>query len=210
MAANYIPVPQPLDVSQKQRSNSFDIFKQTWENYEVATGLREKPEPQRAATLLSIIGHEALVVYNAFAWQTSEERNVETILEKFRLYCQPKLNTSYERFVFLSRKQKINEPVDDFVVALRNLVKNCQYGSLADEMIRDAIVLGIRNKRTQERLLRENALTLDSAINIVRATERAQIHASNINQRTEMPEEAGQEMRKPFLLSNVPWTRIQT
>ena len=148
MDANIIPVPQPLDVSHKQKSQSFDIFKQAWENYEVATGLRDKHEPQRAATLLSIIGPEALVVYNAFTWQTSEERNVETILYKFRLYCQPKLNTSYKRFVFLSRKQKSNESVDDFVVALRNLVKNCKYGSLTDSIVRDAIVLGIRDKKT--------------------------------------------------------------
>ena len=40
--------------------------------------------------------------------------------------------------------------------------------------------MGTRNKKSQEILLRENNLTLDSCVNIVRAAERAKQHSNFI------------------------------
>ena len=181
-----IPVPKSLSLSQESRSLNWDIFKQKWSNYELATNLRSKPEEQRTATLLSIIGDEALMVYNAFTWQPQEPKTVENILLKFEAYCKPKLNVSYERFVFMNRKQRADETVEDFVISLRNLSRNCGYAQLQDSLIRDAFVMGIRNKKTQECLLRENNPSLDDAINIARAIERAQQHTTYINKDNEV------------------------
>ena len=83
MTMNAIPVPANLNVSVENRSCNWELFKQTWKYYEIATALIEKPENIRVATLLSIIGHEALRVYNAFTWQQNEEKTVESVLQKF-------------------------------------------------------------------------------------------------------------------------------
>ena len=178
--ASIIPVPKALDICSDGRSSNWELFRQSWDNYELATSLIEKPEPQRVATLLSIIGYEALIVYNAFDWSHDEQKTVQNVLQRFENYCMPKKNVTYERFVFLSRKQKQNENINDYIVALRNLVRNCEYGNLTDSVVRDAIVMGTRNKKTQEILLRENNLTLDSCVNIVRAAERAKQHSNFI------------------------------
>ena len=106
-------------------------------------------------------------------WSTGEEQTVEAILAKFEAYCKPKLNISYERFVFMSGKQKKNESINDYTVTLRNLVRNCDYGELTDSLVRDAIIMGVNSKEIQEALLRENDLTLDKCVNIVRSAERA-------------------------------------
>ena len=50
---------------------------------------------------------------------------------------------------------------------------NCDYGHMTDSMIRDAIIMGVNTKKTQECLLRENDPSLDCCIDIVKATERA-------------------------------------
>ena len=48
---------------------------------------------------------------------------------------------------------------------------------LRDSMIRDALILGMRDHRVRECLLKEQDLSLDKAINIARAIEQAQTHA---------------------------------
>ena len=173
MTSLNIPAPKPLNISQESRSQNWELFRQSYENYELATGLKDKNQDQRVAVLLSIIGYDALRVYNAFHWPEGEEKTVESVLQRFECYCKPKLNVTYERFSFMSRKQRKDESINDYIVSLKNLVKNCQYEHLTDSLMRDAIVMGINNKKTQEVLLRENDLTLDKCINIIRATERA-------------------------------------
>ena len=144
--------------------------------------MRIKANEQRLATLLSIVGYGALHVYNAFYWDENEPKTIENVIIKFRTYCKPKKNVTYERFVFMSRKQKSNESINDYLVALRNLIKQCEYGSLTDSILKDAIVMGLRNKKTQEILLREADLNLDKCINIVQAAERAHNHSYFIAQ----------------------------
>ena len=176
MASAVIPIPKPLNVGAENKSVNYDLFKQTWTNYELATGLKSSSNEQRLATLLSVIGTEALIVYNAFTWSPNEVKTVESTLAKFEVYCKPKRNITYERYLFLSRKQQKNESVDDYIVALRNLIVNCDYEQLTDSILRDAIVLGIKCDRLRESLLREQDLSLDKCVNIARTSERARKH----------------------------------
>ena len=52
----------------------------------------------------------------------------------------------------MSPNQKKNESIDIFVVAIRNLVKHCNYEQLSDSLVRDAIILGIHNKKNTRML----------------------------------------------------------
>ena len=49
-----IPVPEVLNTTTGNRSKNYDVFKQKWINFSIATGLDEKPEKQKLAALLSI------------------------------------------------------------------------------------------------------------------------------------------------------------
>ena len=118
-----IPIPEKLIVSGTNKSTNWNIFKQTWNNFEIATGLQRRPEDQRLATLLSIAGNEALVVYNAFSWHENEMKSVETVIEKFEAYCKRKRNVTYKRFIFNSRKQQKNESIDEYIVTLKSYYK---------------------------------------------------------------------------------------
>ena len=145
-----VPTPKPLQLNAVYRSTNWDLFQQTWRNYEIVTGLVDKPKPQRLSTLLSVIGQDDLIVYNAFYWSPVEEKTVEAVMRKFEKYCKPMRNVIYKRFLFVSRRQNTSESITDFVVALRNLVKNCEYGQLTDSLIRDAIVMGITDKKLEK------------------------------------------------------------
>jgi len=182
--SSMLPVPDKLCLSAEQRSTNWESFQQKWNNYEVASGLSEKTEAVRLATLLTIIGDEALLVYNTFKWGR-DTPTVSAVLTKFTEYCMPKTSEIYNRYILMSRKQHQNEKIDDYVITLENLASKCNYGSLKDSIVRDVFVLGIGDVRTRESLLKESEIDLSKAVNIARAIEKSKEQSLVISQEKE-------------------------
>ena len=78
----------------------------------------------------------------------------------------------FERAKFNQRRQEEGEPVDDFVTLLYCLSEHCRYDNLRDEMIRDRIVVGLRDSTLSEKLQLEPNLTLETAITFARQREQ--------------------------------------
>ena len=150
-----LPVPEQLNVNDGNRSRNFDAFEQAWSNYSIASGLEDKESKQVLATLLTVIGRDSLEIHNTFEWGQDEVKTATSVLDKFRKYCKPRKNITYERFMLMTRKQKMNEQIDDFVKDLRILADTCEYGPLKDSIIKDAFVLGVRDNRLRENFLRK-------------------------------------------------------
>ena len=66
--------PDPLQLSSGNVSQNQKRFKQKWSNYELAIGTARKEDPIRVATFLTVIGDEALDVYNAFTWDSDKDK----------------------------------------------------------------------------------------------------------------------------------------
>ena len=111
-----LPPPEPLQLLQGNTLQKWRKFKQKWSNYEIETGAAKKDEPTRIAILLTIIGEYAVDVYNTLTWdEEGDELKIEKVLEKFELYCNPRKNTIYERYVFFSRDQESGESINHYV-----------------------------------------------------------------------------------------------
>ena len=122
-----------------------------------------------------MIGVEALDVYNAFTWDSDEDKvKMDKVLEHFEQYCEPRKNTIYERYLFFSRGQESGEPIDKYATVLRKMADSCKFQDLKDSLIRDRIVFGIADNNVRERLLRVPDLTLNKALEIARAAEATQ------------------------------------
>ena len=127
------------------RSRKFYAFEQTWSNVSVASGLETKESKQVLGTQSTIIWKYALEIYNTFEWRPEEAKTASSVLDKFRKYCKPRKNITYERYRLMIRKQKINEQINDFVKDLRVLADTCEYGSLKVSITKDAFVLGVKD-----------------------------------------------------------------
>ncbi|XP_037286490.2 uncharacterized protein LOC119179509 isoform X1 [Rhipicephalus microplus] len=78
------------------------------------------------------------------------------------------------RFLFFKRNQEPCESVMDYAMALRKLVKDCDFrgGEVAmDVMLRDRFVFGIRDDALRECLLDKRDLTFDAAYNMTLKAE---------------------------------------
>ena len=75
-------------------------------------------------------------------------RNCVTTFAKLR-------NRTLDRFTFLSRKQNVNETLQQFWNSLTGLAAKCAFGEQTDSLILDVFILNMTNKTVQERLCTE-------------------------------------------------------
>ncbi|KAJ0058969.1 hypothetical protein NL108_003312 [Boleophthalmus pectinirostris] len=131
-------------------------FKQQFELCLAALGLESKSDARKIALLLTVVGPQAIEVFNTFEYeQADDKQKYDKVIEKFDAHCSPQKNNVYERYVFRSRVQQLRETFDSFITDLKLKAQSCEFGILKDSMIRDQIVYGIHDTRTRERLLRE-------------------------------------------------------
>ena len=63
------------------------------------------------------------------------------------------------------------ESAEQYILVLHAVARNCDYGQLRDELIRDRIVIGILDKALSKRLQLDPGLTLEKAARMVRQSE---------------------------------------
>ncbi|XP_061186924.1 uncharacterized protein LOC133195058 [Saccostrea echinata] len=104
----------------------------------------------------------SLKITNGKKWQP--------VKEALSKYFIPKRNSIFERAKFNQRKQKEDETADSFITALHVLAEYCDYGALHDDLIRDRIVDGLRDRKSEKKQL-DSKLSLESAILMARQNE---------------------------------------
>ena len=166
-----IPLPSRLELKGNLAAN-WKKFRRIWSNYEVASRLRTQSKEMRTATLLTCIGPDVLEIYDGLPFESEEERvDIDKVIELLERYFIGETNEIYERYMFNKRDQETGESFDSYLTSLRSLVKTCSYGELQASMLRDRIVIGIRDNGTRKKLLSESKLTSNRCIDICRANE---------------------------------------
>uniref|UniRef100_A0A6P7GHB2 Uncharacterized protein LOC114342603 n=1 Tax=Diabrotica virgifera virgifera TaxID=50390 RepID=A0A6P7GHB2_DIAVI len=105
------------------------------------------------------------------------------ILEE--LYIKP-ANEIYARHVLATRKQQINESIDQYAQQLKLLAKNCNFKAVSSEenrndYIRDAFINGLIQSYIRQRLLEFSSLSLDEALSKSRSLEDSQKQCDTYN-----------------------------
>ena len=172
-----LPLPSPLVMTGNLATN-WKRFYRAWNNYEIAARLKDTNNPGtnkelRTATLLTCIGADALDVFDGLDFANEDDRkDIDVVVNKLEKYCIGETNETYERYCFNKRDQQSNETADGYYTALRTLAKTCNFGNLEDNLIRDRIVMGIKDNSTRKKLLQVSKLTLQQSIDICRSCEK--------------------------------------
>ena len=176
-----LKLPQPLKMEGNLATN-WKRFKRTWQNYSVVARLENFEENFKAALFLSVIGEEALEMSGGMAFSNEADNQVlSQVIEKFEEFCIGETNETYERFIFNQRNQEENESIDQYVTVIRKLAQTCNFcNCLNDSLLRDRLVLGIRDESTRKKLLQEKKLTLSRAIDIGRSGEKTNLRLKEL------------------------------
>lgn len=82
-----IPFPKPLDLKGDLATN-WKHFKRVWENYEIATGLKQRDTQLRCATFLTCVGSDGLHVVDGLKFDAEEDkRDIDKVITALDTYC---------------------------------------------------------------------------------------------------------------------------
>ncbi|CAL8130302.1 unnamed protein product [Orchesella dallaii] len=170
---SHVPTPQALKLNSGNVSENWKKFSKAYEFYEIASGFEQRRDKVRVAALLSIIGVEATDLYSTFVWDRPDDQWIYSkVTEQFEKYCNPRKRVLYETYRFGIRKQEAGEGLDTYVTALRKLADNCAFPD-KERSIRDQVVLGLRDSKLREIILRVDDPTLTEVTQHGRAYEQA-------------------------------------
>ena len=174
---------------QLQPPNPFDFkcpdewpkWKRRFEQYFHASGLAaSKDGARQVSTLLYCLGEDADDVLSATNISTEERAKYQEVMAKLDAYFKVRKNVIFERARFNRRNQLPEETAEEYITVLFRLVDSCDYGNLKDEMLRDRLVVGIRDEGLSQRLQMDSELTLAKAMKLVRQSEAVKKHSSQL------------------------------
>ncbi|XP_043190620.1 uncharacterized protein LOC122390655 [Amphibalanus amphitrite] len=160
--------PTELNFGAANMAAEWARWSRDWQYYAAARELAAKPMAVQLGTFFNCAGVSAQEIATHFEWQEAD--GLPALLAEFEAYCNPRRNVILERFTFNTRQQRPDESVTSFLAALRSLAATCEFHDV-DDMIRDRLVIGVRDQGTQRALLRQSKLTLQEAINIAISEE---------------------------------------
>ena len=116
------------------------------------------------ACLLAVMGPSTYGVLRNLVYPEKPKNKsvdeISTVLEE--RFTEKKVEIA-ERFRFYTAVQE-SETIAQFVSRLKKLARYCNFGDKLNDMIRDRLVCGIKDRNTQKKLLVESGLTLEKAI----------------------------------------------
>ena len=171
---------QPPENFDVRRPDEWPRWKRRFEQYLVATGLDKGEEARKVSILLYCLGVEGDDVLTSTGCTVDERKSYSTVMEKLDGHYKARRNVIFERARFNRRDQAKEETAEQYISALYTLVETCQYGALKEEMIRDRLVIGVRDPTLSDKLQMDPTLTLEKAKTAVLQKEASKEHRKQL------------------------------
>lgn len=142
-----------------------------FERFRKATGLDQKEGESQVNTLICSMREEPDDIVVSFLLTTEDAKQYSVVNGKFEAHFVVKRDVIFERAKFNLRSQQDGESVDTFIIDLYCLAEYCEFGTLRDDLIRDRIVVGIKDRKLSEQLQLDPKLTLEKAITKTKQSE---------------------------------------
>lgn len=162
------------------KAEDWQSWRQHFQRFCVAADLITKPQERQVAVLLYCMGPRSEDVFSSFHLTAEEAKTYDTVLTKFDNHFIIKRNIIFERAKFNRRAQEPGETMEAFITALHKLAETCNFGALREELIRDKIVVGIRDNKLSERLQLDHDLTLTKAVTQVRQAKQVRLQQDTL------------------------------
>ena len=146
----------------REERESFDCYLERFEQFLAANNVQEN---RHVPIFLSVIGPTAYGVL--------KNKDYAALTTVLKTHYHPKPIVISERFKFHKRNQKDGKKVTDYVVALKNLSIDCEFGTFLQDALRDRLVYGLRTENIQRKLSAEADLIFERAVTLASAMEMA-------------------------------------
>lgn len=175
-------------------------WRRCFENYLIAVNCIAKPPDEHGvypaangaiwrrqiALLRHCIGEEVVEIMDQFEFDEDavppeDGTRLPGVMDKLEQYFNPQRNLLYEWYIFMSLTQNDGEPIDMFVKRLKTQANKCEFENKKDMMILVRCVFGIQDQKLKSKLLQDRNVTLNHAIDVIRAAEVTRAQLAEIN-----------------------------
>lgn len=181
-----VRLPAPL-LTGPQARNDWIRWKEDWQDYAIVQDLHSKPDAVQCSLFRMALGTDGKKLLRSQPMPKKPDgtpmdpNKLATLLETMKIAIVGEVNVTYELYVFQTRVQQKGEPFDEFLLALRELMKTCDFCEhMTDHMLKSQVIRGVREDATRERLLQERQLTLAKCVDMCRAAESASTQARDM------------------------------
>ncbi|XP_053691322.1 uncharacterized protein K02A2.6-like [Sabethes cyaneus] len=150
------------------------------ERFEILCNLNNVTPETKKSWFISLSGDEVFdEIKLLFPNQDVNSLTYDTIINKLKLRFDKTEPALMHRYKFYNRCQGQNETAENFVLAIKLLAETCNFREFKNEAIRDKLIIGLRDKILQHKLLMEDDIQLDAVekmiINDELAGQRARL-----------------------------------
>ena len=164
-------------------------YKRNFTLFLTAAEKTDADDAVKVAYLLRTIGARGVDIYDSFTWTNAADKNVyATVLDKFEEFCAPRVNTVALTHKLLTTRQG-RMTIDEYVTELHNIARNCDFQTMYERMVLQALILEVESDRTRRRMFEKTDLTLTDALNICRSHEAASRELKALDARNRDDEE---------------------
>ena len=161
-----LPLPKPFDGTAEQ----WPKWKIRFHRYHLCSGLSHRSQSEQVSALLYAMGDVADDILSILRIDETTTSYTE-LIDLMDGYFNARKNIIFARAKFNKRIQQAGESIDQFIQDLHRLADDCSYHSLKDELIRDRIVVGVRDDELSKTMQAKTDLTLTEAIRLSRQAE---------------------------------------
>jgi len=171
----------------------------------IELSMGRKTKKEKCSAFLYTIGQAGRDIHNAMNLSEDKQGKLDVLFTKFESYCKCKQNVTIECYRFNTCVQGRQENIDQYMTELRLIAKNCSFGDLEEQLIRDQLVCGTYSKEVRQRLLRVEELSLDKAVSICHAHKESKKSAQYLNDKgsikvNELKRRNGKQQKNPAIL----------
>ena len=169
LAMSYIGTIGPFDEGEEEFDSYIDRMKLFFKANEI------KPtDPKYVPAFLSLIGAKTYkLLKDLITPKEPAAATFDELITALKKHYKPQVVVIYERFKFYNRNQLPNESVSDFIAGIKHFARTCEFGEALNQMLRDRLVMGLRDESTQRALLTVQDLTFADAFRVAIAREKA-------------------------------------
>ncbi|CAH8560353.1 unnamed protein product [Dicrocoelium dendriticum] len=161
-----IPFPSPLQMTESSLPDSWRIWKSKWADFATLTQLDAQPMNYQLAMFRHAIGDDARRVLETLKFG-GQKADLSEVMRTFGEFCEARVNETYQRYLFFGRDRLPGESFERYITELKLLARTCNFCEcMKESLIRDRIVIGIRNDELTRRFLRQRNLSLEQCVDI--------------------------------------------
>ena len=158
MAAIKLEPPEPFDFKKPELWTRW--IKQ-FDQYRIASGLSDKDLSRQVCVLLYTMGSNAKDVLMSIGVTNDNRKDYQKVADKFYKVRQ---NIILEKARFNRRDQLSGEIAEEYITVLYSMIDASEYDKkIKDKMLRDRLVVRIRDKGLSEKLQMDAKINMETA-----------------------------------------------